>query len=58
MWSEDEKLEKLRAAVQIGDEQLVRGEGSIYSPETLDKITEKALTNSRNGIKINDDIAP
>jgi antitoxin ParD1/3/4 len=58
MWTEDENLSKLRAAVQIGDEQLARGEGSVYSAETLDKITEKALTNSRNSKKINAEIAP
>jgi antitoxin ParD1/3/4 len=58
MWTEDENLSKLRAAVQIGDEQLAHGEGCVYSAETLDKITKKALTNSRNSKKINADIAP
>lgn len=58
MWSEDEKLEKLRAAIQMGDEQLAKGEGLIYSADMLDKIPEKALSNSRNGKKINADTAP
>jgi antitoxin ParD1/3/4 len=53
MWSEDEKLEKLRAAIQMGDEQLAKGEGLIYSADMLDKITEKAVSNSRNDKKIN-----
>lgn len=58
MWAEDEKLEALRAAVQIGDEQLDRGEGVTYAPERLDRITEKALTNARNGKKVSPDVAP
>lgn len=58
MWAEDEKLEALRAAVRIGDEQLDRGEGVTYTPERLDLITEKALANARNGNKVSPDVAP
>ncbi|OAI06332.1 hypothetical protein A1353_08890 [Methylomonas methanica] len=57
MWEEDEKLEKLRAAVQLGDEQLDRGEGIAYSTSRLEKITEKAFSNSRNGKKVSTDVA-
>jgi antitoxin ParD1/3/4 len=56
MWEEDEKLERLRSAIQIGDEQLDRGEGIAYSAIQLDKITEKALHNARNGKKIGSDV--
>lgn len=56
MWEEDEKLERLRSAIQIGDEQLDRGEGIAYSASQLDKITEKALHNARNGKKIGSDV--
>jgi antitoxin ParD1/3/4 len=58
MREEDEKLEKLRAAVQIGDEQLERGEGIIYSASRLEAITEKALSNARNGKKVSSDVTP
>lgn len=58
MWEEDEKLAKLRAAVQLGDEQLDRGEGVAYSSARLDKITEKALSNARSGKKVSDDVKP
>ncbi len=56
MWEEDEKLEKLRAAVKIGDDQLERGEGIPYSSRRLEDITEKAFENSRNGKKISLDV--
>lgn len=58
MWEEDDKLEKLRAAVQIGDAQLERGEGVVYSASRLDAITEKALSNARNGKKVSADVTP
>jgi len=56
MWEEDEKLEKLRAAIRQGEEQIERGEGITYSASQLDKITEKALHDARNGKKINPDV--
>lgn len=58
MWEEDEKLTKLRAAVQLGDEQLNRGEGVAYSSDRLEKITEKALGNARNVKKVSTDVKP
>jgi len=57
MWAEDEKLKALRAAVQVGDEQLARGEGVAYTPQRLDQITEKAFANARSGKKISADVA-
>ncbi|HEY8034862.1 MAG TPA: type II toxin-antitoxin system ParD family antitoxin [Methylobacter sp.] len=56
MREEDEKLAALRAAVQIGDEQLNRGEGILYTPERLETITAKALANAKHGKKINPDV--
>lgn len=56
MWEEDEKLEKLRSAIQVGDEQLDQGEGQSYSSSRLDAITEKAFKNARNGKKISPDV--
>jgi len=56
MWEEDEKLEKLRAAIRQGDEQIERGEGIAYSASQLDKITEKALHNASKGKKLGSDV--
>lgn len=58
MWAEDEKLQALRVAVQVGDEQIERGEGVAYTPERLDQITEKAFANAHSGKKVSADVAP
>jgi len=58
MRDEDDKLERLRAAVQRGDESLDRGEGHSYSSDRLEAITQKAFSNSRNGKIINIDVKP
>ncbi|TRX02906.1 type II toxin-antitoxin system ParD family antitoxin [Candidatus Methylobacter oryzae] len=56
MREEDEKLEKLKVAVKIGDEQLERGEGAIYSASRLNAITEKAFHNAHNGKNVSSDV--
>lgn len=58
MREEDDKLAALRAAVQVGDGQLDRGEGIPYTPERLETITAKALANAGQGRKISSDVAP
>jgi len=58
MREEDEKLAALRAAVQVGDDQLERGEGAPYTPDRLETITAKAFSNSRHGKKVSPDVAP
>lgn len=58
MWEEDEKLEKLRTAVQTGDEQLDRDEGQVYSNSRLEEITKNAFRNASNGKKFNPDVTP
>jgi len=58
MREESEKLAALRAAVQVGDDQLERGEGTPYTPEQLETITAKAFANSRHSKKVNPDVVP
>ncbi len=58
MWEEDEQLEKLRAAVKLGDEQLDKGEGITYSKDRLIHITAKAFDNAKNGKKVKSDVQP
>jgi antitoxin ParD1/3/4 len=58
MREEDEKLESLRAAVRVGDEQLARGEGTPYTPELLGKITKRAIANARKSKKVKLDVTP
>jgi antitoxin ParD1/3/4 len=56
MWEEDQKLEKLRSALRIGEEQIEAGEGVVYSANRLDSITEKAFANARIAKEISSDI--
>lgn len=58
MWEEDQKLEKLRSALRIGEEQIEAGDGDgvAYSANRLDSITEKAFANTRISKEINSDI--
>ena len=56
MREEDEKLEALRAAVRRGDEQPDRGEGTDYTPELLEKMSEKAFANAKHGKQVNPDV--
>lgn len=58
MKAEDEKLNALKTAVQLGDAQLELGEGIPYTQERLEAITEKAFANSRLGKPVNPDVAP
>jgi antitoxin ParD1/3/4 len=58
MREEDEKLEALRAAVRVGDEQLDRGEGQPYTPELLDSMTEAARQGAKQGRKVGSDVTP
>lgn len=52
MKEDDARLSVLKEAVRVGDEQLERGEGVVYSQERLDAISEKALTNMRSGKRV------
>lgn len=56
MWEEDQKLEKLKAALRVGDEQIERGEGTVYSASLLDSITEKAFSNARTSKEVSSDV--
>jgi len=58
MREEDDKLEALKRAVRVGDEQLDRGEGRPFSRELLDQITEAARTGARQGRKVGPDVTP
>lgn len=56
--SETKKLETLRAAVKLGDEQLDRGEAIAYTKDRLAQITAKAFDNAVSGKRIKSDVRP
>ena len=52
------KRERLLAALQLGEEQIARGEMVRYTPELLDEITERAMERAKKGEKPNPDVTP
>ena len=56
--SETKKLETLRAAVKLGDEQFDSGEAIAYTKDRLTHITAKAFDNAMSGKKIKSDVRP
>ena len=58
MKEEEDKLTALRTAVQVGDEQLDRGEGTSYTPERLEAITANAFANAARGKVVSADVKP
>ena len=55
---ERERLERLRAAVAIGDEQIARGEGVKWTSESLDQLKREAEEEDRLNLPISDDVQP
>jgi len=53
-----DRLRRLRASLDLADEQIDRGEGIEWSPDLLDQLTVEALENARLGKPISDDVRP
>jgi antitoxin ParD1/3/4 len=59
MREEEERLVSFRAAVQIGDEQIERGETVPYNKELMKKIEAQAIRRAKKHEKIdNPDVLP
>jgi antitoxin ParD1/3/4 len=58
MREDEDKIAALRKALQVGDDQLDKGEGAQYSPELLTRLTEKAKDNARRRKKKDPDVVP
>jgi antitoxin ParD1/3/4 len=60
MQAEESRVSAWQAAIKKGDDQLDRGEGIAYTPETLNDITESAIsaTHSRQPIDSTGSHAP
>jgi antitoxin ParD1/3/4 len=55
---ERERLDALRAALAVGQEQLDRGEGAQYSDDSLAKIIQRSEAKLRQGHKPKHDVRP
>ena len=58
MQAEESRVLAWQAAVKQGAEQLDRGEGVAYSPETLQDITESAMSAIHSGRPMDADVLP
>jgi antitoxin ParD1/3/4 len=55
---ERDRLQELRAELQIGLEQIERGEVVDYTPELLDELAREAEQNAKDGKPVRDAVKP
>ena len=55
---EKERLELLRNAIAIGDAELERGEGILWTMDTMRQLRSEAEEEDRQGLPISDDVQP
>ena len=58
LMEERDSLQRLRAALAIGQEQLDRGQGQPYTPELHAEIVDAARRRAREGKQPHDDVVP
>ena len=58
LMEERDSLQRLRAALAIGQEQLDRGEDRDYTPELMEQLKQQATENARLGRPIPDEVKP
>ena len=54
----DRRLQRLRAAIAVGDEQVARGDVVTWTPDFLDQLKREADDEDRLDLPINDDVVP
>ena len=58
MQAEEQRLASWQAAIKVGEDQLDRGEGIAYTPETLNDITQSAIGAMNSGQPMDADVLP
>jgi len=58
MQAEESRILAWQAAIKEGDNQLDRGEGIAYTPETLNDITQSANSAMHSSQQMNPDVLP
>ena len=58
MQAEEIRVAAWQAAIKVGDDQLDRGEGIAYTPETLNDITQSAISAMHSGTPTGADVLP
>ena len=54
--SDEQRLEEFSRAMEIGEEQIERGESVAYTSELLEEITKEALKNYHSGKQPSPDV--
>jgi len=58
MQAEESRVAAWQAAIKEGDTQLDRGEGVVYTPQTLNDITQSAHSAMHGSQQMNPDVLP
>ena len=58
MQAEESRVVAWQAALKVGDDQLNQGEGIAYTPETLNDITQSAISAMHSGTPTDADVLP
>lgn len=58
MQAEESCVAAWQASIKVGDDQLNRGEGLAYTPETLNGITQSAISAMHSGTPMDADVLP
>ena len=58
LMAERDRREELRASLVVAGEQIERGEGVVWEPALMERLTREAIANSRWGKPIKDDVKP
>ena len=58
MQAEDSRVAAWQAAIEVGDDQLNRGEGIAYTPQALNDITQSAINTLHSGAPMDADALP
>ena len=58
MQAEEARVAAWQAAIKVGEDQLAAGQGTTYTPELLDKISERAKKAMGTETALNPDVLP
>lgn len=58
MQAEEKRVAAWQAAIKVGDDQLERGQGVVYSAEALEDITQSAVEAMHSGKPMDPDVLP
>ena len=53
-----DRLDRLRAAIAVGDAQIARGEVEEWTPDFVERLLQEAAEEERAGVPISDDVLP